>query len=105
MFTAKVRQGMSDALNDLDHASIRKYWDMALFLDRPLGVYKTLRREVVDRTPLFASSAFSRSIAAARLAAWQAWGWLSADRHQQIQSALAKDDWPGVRADALPLPA
>jgi hypothetical protein len=53
------------SLRDLDHADEHQELGMALFLDRPLGIFK--RPSEPDTSPLLSYEAFSATIAARRL--------------------------------------
>ena len=73
---------------------------MAVFLDRPLGVFKDAGH--VDRTPLVSYAAFSRRIAAARLAQLDSWGLLNANDVERCVAALDRVSPAGSPASALP---
>jgi len=70
------------AMEDLERDDELLELGLAGYLDRPFGVFK--RPGEVDRTPLFAYEAFSRSIAVGRLSFWQRQGFLDSDRHGKL---------------------
>ena len=84
------RRVFARSFHDLDHTAEARELGMAVFLDRPLGVAK--QRGEVDRTPLLSYDAFSRSIAARRLAQARAADWIDEQAHQRFLEAL--DDMP-----------
>jgi hypothetical protein len=79
---------LAAAIADLDEPIELRELGMALFLDRPLGVLKEPGE--VDRTPLLAYEAFSRSIAKRRLRDLAAAGWMDEKRRDALIAAVDK---------------
>ena len=71
------------------------------FLDRPLGVLK--QPGEVDRTPLVACEAFSRSTAKQRLARLKSFGWIAKDDRDSLTAAVAMLPAGGLLAADLAL--
>jgi hypothetical protein len=69
------RHVLDQSCQDFRHPAEVRELGMALFLDRPLGACKEPGE--VDRTPLVSYEAFSRQIAARRLAQAKAAGWIN----------------------------
>jgi hypothetical protein len=88
------RRALAPSIEDLDEPLELRELGMALFLDRPLGVQKEPGQ--VDRTPLVAYEAFSRSIAKRRLSELARAGWIDASRRDALLAALADLPVPGV---------
>lgn len=86
--TAEARELLERSLADLDETAELRELGMALFLDRPLGVWKHPREP--DRTTLLSYEAFSASIAGQRLAALRDWGWLEEEQHDRWADRLAQ---------------
>jgi len=80
------RRVLAQSCEDLRHPPELRELGMALFLDRPLGIFKEPGE--VDRTPLVSYEAFSRQIAAKRLARAVAGGWIDAESYAQSLEAL-----------------
>jgi len=76
----------ADVWNDLEHPDELRELGMAVFLDRPLGIFK--RPGEADRTPLLSYEAFSRRIAERRLGLLRDWGAISSDRHEDLVKRL-----------------
>ena len=71
---------------DLRNPTEARELGMAVFLDRPMGVIKEPGE--VDRTPLVSYEAFSRLLAAKRLAQAMASGWIDEETHGQTLGVL-----------------
>jgi hypothetical protein len=80
------RQLLDQSCEDLRHPAELRELGMALFLDRPLGACK--EQGEVDRTPLVSYEAFSRQIAARRLAQARAAGWIDDAGYAQSLDVL-----------------
>jgi hypothetical protein len=80
------RRVLCQSCEDLRTPAEGRELGMALFLDRPLGVLKEAGE--VDRTPLVSFEAFSRLLAAKRLAQAKANGWIDDERHAQSLAVL-----------------
>jgi hypothetical protein len=88
------RRALDAAIADLDDPAELRELGMAQFLDRPLGVLKEPGE--VDRTPLLAYEAFSRSIARRRLSELKSAGWIDDSRRDALIAALQELSVPGV---------
>ena len=108
------RRVLDESLADLRVEAELRELGMAGFLDRPLGIMKPPGE--VDRTPLVAAEAFSRSLARQRLARLKSFGWITKEDRDALAASfsatavrglpaaqLATVDRPGVvsLADAL----
>ncbi len=89
-----ARRVLSESLADLQHETELRELGMAGFLDRPLGILK--QPGEVDRTPLVASEAFSRSLARQRLARLKSLGWISQDERDVLAATVAAAPARGV---------
>jgi hypothetical protein len=87
------------SLEDLHEPEELRELGTAVFLDRPLGVFKA--RGEVDRTPLLSHEAFSRSVARLRLADLQRWGYLGASGLQGLKERVNGLPARGVAAEDL----
>ena len=81
-----VHRVLEQSLSDLKHDAELLELGLAVFLDRPFGVFK--HPGEVDRTPLFAYEAFSRTIAMSRLNAWHKLRFLTDDMHATLAEKL-----------------
>lgn len=95
-----MRQLLRDTLRDLDDEAELRELGLAVFLDRPLGVFKVPGE--VDRTPLFAYLAFSRSIARNRIRLWHDLGFLDLSHWQNLSKKLDEMAVVGVPVTELP---
>jgi hypothetical protein len=96
-----ARRLLEQSLRDLEHDAELRELGMATFLDRPFGVFK--QPGEVDRTPLFAYEAFSRTIAMSRLNAWKELGFLTKDAHATLaERLLNRLSVKGIQAMDLP---
>lgn len=86
LLTPAIRRLLDHSLADLAHEAELRELGLAVFLDRPFGVFK--QSGEVDRTPLFAYEAFSRTIAMSRLNAWHNLGFLPKARHAELTEKL-----------------
>lgn len=96
----QARAILRQSVQDLGHAAELRELGLAIFLDRPLGVFH--RPGEPDQTPLLSYEAFSRSVAQRRLRALADWGLLAPAEltaYQEILRALRVDGVPP------PLPA
>ena len=75
LLTASARRVLEQGIADLDWPLELRELGMALYLDRPLGIFK--EPGAVDRTPLLSYEAFSRKIAEGRLQALRGSGLVS----------------------------
>jgi hypothetical protein len=75
----------------------------ATFLDRPLGVFKSLRNWHRDQTPLVAYAAHSKTLCRQRLADAAAWGWITSKHCQQLQARVSELELLGISAEEMPL--
>ncbi len=73
------RRVLMQSCEDLRNPTEVRELGMAVFLDRPMGVFKEPGE--VDRTPLVSYEAFSRMLAAKRMAQAMAGGWIDAESH------------------------
>jgi hypothetical protein len=88
------RRALDAGIADLDDPRELRELGMAQFLDRPVGVLKEPGE--VDRTPLLAYEAFSRSIARRRLGELKSAGWIADARRDALLAALQELSVPGV---------
>ncbi len=100
LLTPAMRQMLRDTLHDLDDEAELRELGLAVFLDRPFGVFKVPGE--VDRTPLFAYEAFSRSIARHRLRQWHDLGFLDLQHWQNLINKLDEMLLVGVPVTELP---
>ncbi|MCS6976861.1 MAG: hypothetical protein NZM31_07625 [Gemmatales bacterium] len=91
---------LRDTLRDLDHIGELRELGLAVFLDRPFGVFKAPGE--VDRTPLFAYEAFSRRIAQRRLDWWHDLGFLPKSCYEELQKRLGELPIRGIPVTQLP---
>jgi hypothetical protein len=92
------------SLRDFVHEAERRELGLALFLDRPLGVFKLAQGQLRDRTPLLSYLAYSPKIARQRLQLWQEWGWLTAEERGSLGQRFTADAPVSIPALELPLP-
>jgi hypothetical protein len=104
LLSSSLREVLRHSLDDLEQESERRELGLALFLDRPLGVFKLTQGQMRDRTPLLSYLAFSRKIAQQRLKLWHTWGWLDTIRLEHLSKLLANDHPAGIPVVELPLP-
>jgi hypothetical protein len=95
-----ARQVFAAGLDDLEHPPEVSELGLALFLDRPLGLFK--QPGELDRTPLISYEAFSRQVAAARLQQLAQWGWLPVNRVEQLAGRLDRAAPGGFAVAELP---
>ena len=88
------RKVLEQSLADLEHPAELQELGMALFLDRPLGVFKQPGEP--DRTPLLSYVAFSRSLAERRLRELAHLGSITATQHQSLLECLAGMEVKGI---------
>lgn len=93
---AVTRPIFEQSLADLASAAELRELGTALFLDRPLGVWKEPGE--VDRTPLVSYVAFSRAIAKRRLASMTAYGWITDSQRAAFQASLGALEVHGLAA-------
>lgn len=91
-----TRELLSASLAELDDPRELRELGLALYLDRPLGVLKSPGE--IDHTPLLSYEAYSRFVAARRLATLKSAGWIDAGRYQALRTALAELSTPGIAA-------
>ena len=104
LLTPITRELLRQAVVDLEQETERRELGLALFLDRPLGVFKLSQGQLRDRTPLLSYLAFSRKIARERLGLWHTWGWLTEEQQQSVGQRLVRDEPSGIPVRELPLP-
>lgn len=100
LLSPQIADFLRQTLDDLDADADLRELGVAVFLDRPLGVFKAPGE--VDRTPLFAYEAFSRSIAQDRLRLWHNLGFLEEVRYRHLLDKLDALPVVGVAAADLP---
>ena len=89
LLTVATREVLDQSVADLaDDAELCEL-GIAVFLARPFGVFK--EQGEVDRTPLVAFEAFSRTVASTRLNELLAAGWLDPVEHAQFDRATRHD--------------
>jgi hypothetical protein len=91
-----TRRALQMSLNELDDPRELQELGTAIYLDRPLGALK--QPGEVDRTPLVSYEAYSRFIAARRLATLKSARWIDNARHETLRAALANVAVVGVPA-------
>ncbi len=92
---------LRQSIDDLSHAAELRELGMAVFLDRPLGIFK--QPGEVDRTPLLSYEAFSREIAERRLRELARYGLFSGDaRLEGYVRSLNSLSVQGFPASRLP---
>ncbi len=100
LLTGKMaRQMFESSLADLDHPTELRELGMAVFLDRPLGIFK--QPGEVDRTPLVSYEAFSRRIAIRRVQQMKSTGWIDADHARRIIAPIEQLTPSGMPAAKL----
>jgi hypothetical protein len=87
------RRVLMQSCEDLQNLAEARELGMAVFLDRPMGVFKEPGE--VDRTPLVSYEAFSCLLAKKRLAQAKAGGWIDAERHGQTFGVLNEMPFEG----------
>ncbi len=103
MLTATARRLLGQSVDDLHHRAELEELGAALFLDRPLGIFKQAGE--VDRTPLLSYHAFSREIATRRLRRLHDSGLMeSGKQHKQFETAIAAAATFGYPATQLSSP-
>jgi hypothetical protein len=100
LLSSAMCQLLRDTLHDLEDEAELRELGLAVFLDRPLGVFKVPGE--VDRTPLFAYEALSRSIARQRLRLWHDLGFLDLEHWQNLSKKLDEMPVVGVPVSELP---
>lgn len=80
------RRVLMQSCEDLRNPAEARELGMAVFLDRPMGVFKEPGE--VDRTPLVSYEVFSQLLAAKRLAQAKAGGWIDVEAHGQALGVL-----------------
>ena len=95
----QARRAHRESLADLATTAELGELGMAHFLDRPLGVSK--QPGEVDRTPLLAYEAFSRSVVKRRLAQLKSAGWISQELRERYSADLDKMPARGVPVESL----
>ena len=102
LLTDSSRKVLQQSILDLEHPTELRELGIAVYLDRPLGVFK--QPGEVDRTPLLSYEAFSREIAESRLNDLSRWGHLPTQsdfpRHIQRLLELPIKGFPVSRLDA-----
>jgi hypothetical protein len=91
-----ARVVLARGIADLDSNAELRELGMAVYLDRPLGIFK--QPGEVDRTPLVSYEAFSRARARLRLALLVASGWLQPGDGDRLSSRLQQLPVAGVPA-------
>jgi hypothetical protein len=92
-----ITEGMLQlSIDELDDPGELQELGMATFLDRPLGGLK--RPGEVDRTPLVSYEAYSRFIAARRLAIFKSARWIDQARLESLRAALVNVPVTGLPA-------
>jgi hypothetical protein len=99
LLTPATRELLLASLADLDEPRELRELGMAVFLDRPFGVFK--QPGEVDRTPLLSYEAFSRDIARRRLKELARWGLLSESRLGELTVQLENLPVAGIPAMEL----
>jgi hypothetical protein len=99
LFDAIAHRVLDESLAELNTADEVLELGMAVFLARPLGVFK--EQGEVDRTPLVAYEAFSRSIARRRLHELHAADWIDAEVHRRLVEQLDAIPPAGVPVSSL----
>ncbi len=94
-----TRELLAASLAELDDPRELRELGLALYLDRPLGALKAPGE--VDRTPLLSYEAYSRFVAARRLATLKSAGWIDAVRYQALRITLAELSLPGIAAGEI----
>jgi hypothetical protein len=92
---ASVQMILRESLKDLHHAAELQELGLAIFLDRPLGVFH--RPGEPDQTPLLSYEAFSRTLALRRLQELADWGLIAAADRQADEEMLRLLHVDGVR--------
>jgi hypothetical protein len=96
-----VRELLRQSVQDLRHPHELRELGMALFLDRPLGIFKSPIEP--DSTPLFSYEAFSRTIAERRLALLSdKLSWIDETMRQTLLSALESLEVIGIPLASRP---
>ncbi len=101
----QARAILRQSLGDLHHAAELRELGLAIFLDRPLGVFH--RPGEPDQTPLLSYEAFSRSVARRRLLELADWGLIAPAEltaYQERLRALRVDGVPPPLATSRPRP-
>lgn len=88
---------LRQSLQDLKHAAELRELGLAIFLDRPLGVFH--RPGGPDQTVLLSYKAFSRSVAARRLQELADWGLIAPEELTAYRESLQ-----GLHVDGVPPP-
>jgi hypothetical protein len=88
---------LRQSLQDLKHAAELRDLGLAVFLDRPLGVFH--RPGEPDQTPLLSYEAFSRSVAQRRLQELADWGLVAPE-----ELTAYRDSLQALRVDGVPPP-
>jgi hypothetical protein len=99
LLTPATRELLVASLADLDDPRELRELGMAVFLDRPFGVFK--QPGEVDRTTLFSHEAFSRRIALSRLETFCAWGLLAPERRTVLADNLEALPVRGIPVNEL----
>jgi hypothetical protein len=100
LFSTELRELLTRSVDELaSHPQELRELGTAIYLDRPLGIAHAPGE--VDRTPLVACQAYSRSIAVRRLAALKSAGLLGGEQKDELARSLTSQTPPGVRASEL----
>jgi hypothetical protein len=101
LLSGTARRLLQESVHDLKHTPECRELGMAVYLDRPLGVFK--QPGEVDRTPLLTYEAFSRQMAQTRLDELWRWGLLTAEQQHRLAQSLREKTKPyGIPVSALP---
>lgn len=103
IMTATAARLLKQSIDDLQYRAELEELGMALFLDRPLGIFK--QPGEVDRTPLLSYEAFSGQIAAARLRRLYCRRWIDHEaRVRQLENEITAAPISGYPAGRLSAP-
>jgi hypothetical protein len=102
LLTEPAKKVLRQSIEDLDRPAELRELGMAVYLDRPLGVFKPVG--ALDKTPLISYESFSRNMAFSRLDDLVRWGVLPADGWlQALKENLRQASPRGIPVGELPL--
>jgi hypothetical protein len=106
LLTESAHRVLRQSIDDLSHAAELRELGMAVFLDRPLGIFK--QPGEADRTPLLSYEAFSREIAERRVRELARHELIaddvSLDNHIRRLNSLSVQGFPASRLPGTPRP-
>jgi hypothetical protein len=100
LLDSATQELLQESLDDLAEDRELLELGMAVFLDRPLGVFK--QPGEVDRTPLLSYEAFSRQIARRRLSELHRWGLMNEEPYGKLVKRLDELVVRGIPVSVLP---